>query len=91
MTIEKRSLAALARTSDWNVHVRKEPDGSIIVDQDVIRDALLQAILNELRALNRTLSCYRLPRMSDDINRIDRRLAKHMPFKSKAETKRGGR
>jgi hypothetical protein len=36
--------------------------------------ALLADIRAELRELNRTLSCFRVRRMSDDINRIDTRL-----------------
>lgn len=31
-------------------------------------------IREQLRLLNETLSCYRVRRMSDDINKIDRRL-----------------
>lgn len=36
---------------------------------------VLMDIRHELRELNATMSCYRIPRMSDDINRIDRRLS----------------
>lgn len=35
---------------------------------------LLMDIREQLRLLNETLSCYRVRRMSDDINKIDRRL-----------------
>lgn len=38
---------------------------------------VLMDIRQELRELNATLSCYRVRRMSDDINKIDRRLVKH--------------
>ncbi len=31
-------------------------------------------IRDQLRELNNTLACYRVRRMSDDINKIDRRL-----------------
>lgn len=38
---------------------------------------VLMDIRAELKLLNQTLSCYRVRRMSDDINRIDKRLVKH--------------
>ena len=41
---------------------------------------VLMDIRAELRTLNRTLSCHRVPRMSDDIHRMEKRLAKHMPL-----------
>lgn len=43
---------------------------------DEVQAALLMDIRDELKELNRTLACYRVSRMSDDINRIDRRLQK---------------
>lgn len=48
---------------------------------EAIHAALLMDIRDELKALNQTLGCYRVARMCDDINRIDRRLQKHMPLK----------
>lgn len=38
---------------------------------------LLMDLRDELRKLNETLACYRVRRMSDDINKIDRRLQRH--------------
>ena len=45
-----------------------------------IHAALLMDIRDELKQLNEALGDYRVRRMSDDVNRIDRRLQKHMPL-----------
>lgn len=42
-----------------------------------IHAEILMDIRDELRELNRTLGCYRMQRMADDIHRIDKRLLKH--------------
>lgn len=62
---------------DWQV-----PEGANGAPQswDDVRTVLLMDIRDELRALNATLSCYRVARMSDDVNRIERRLKQHMPL-----------
>ena len=44
---------------------------------DHVAIEVLMDIRSELKELNRTISCYRMQRMSDDIHRIDKRLLKH--------------
>jgi len=66
---------------DWNL-----PEGSVTADGtrhgwDSIKISLLMDIRDELKALNRTLGCYRLARMSNDINKIDKRLAKSVKLR----------
>lgn len=53
------------------------------INWDKVQLALLMDIRRELQTLNRTLACYRVSRMSDDINKIDRRLRKKLPLRSK--------
>lgn len=55
-------------------------DGGALTDWQKVEIAVLMDIRDELKELNATLSCYRVRRMSDDINRIDRRLQKRMPL-----------
>ena len=43
-------------------------------DWQHVQVELLMDIRDQLRELNNTLACYRVRRMSDDINKIDRRL-----------------
>jgi hypothetical protein len=61
-------------------HNRKDtawliPDGT--VDRSQAQLAVLMDIRDELKELNRTLSCYRVRNMADAIPRIDLRLKKH--------------
>lgn len=42
--------------------------------------AVLMDIRDELKQLNITLGCFRVRRMCDDVHRIDKRLAAHMPL-----------
>lgn len=44
---------------------------------------VLQDIRDELKQLNKTLSCYRVARMSDDINRLERRIARRLPLRTR--------
>jgi len=37
-------------------------------------------IRDELKELNHTLGCYRVGRLTEDIHRIEKRLAKNMPL-----------
>ena len=52
---------------EWNT-----PDKPFTWEHATIE--VLMDIRAELRTLNATLGCYRVSRMSDDINRIDKRL-----------------
>lgn len=52
-----------------------------LTDWQKVEIAVLMDIRDELKELNETLRCYRVRRMCDDINRIDRRLQKHLPLK----------
>jgi hypothetical protein len=62
---------------EWNL----ADDKGRIADWQMVQIAVLMDIRRELRALNRTLGCYRLARMSDDIHRIDKRLQKRVKLK----------
>lgn len=44
--------------------------------------AVLLDLRDELQALNQTLGCYRVGRMTDDVHRIERRIAKHLPLRA---------
>jgi hypothetical protein len=72
----------MARHKDANINL---PETSINNQRswESIQVGLLLDIRDELKALNTTLGCYRVRRMCDDVNRIDRRLAKHLPLKTK--------
>lgn len=47
-----------------------------------IQVGILMDIRDELKQLNQTLGCFRLVRMAEDIHRIEKRIAKHMPLQS---------
>jgi len=49
---------------------------------EAIQTGILMDIRDELKQLNQTLGCFRLVRMAEDINRIEKRVAKHMPLQS---------
>lgn len=69
------------KDANWNLpgpRVESWTQASVAVLMD-IRDELKSLNAN-MRELNSTLSCYRVRRMSDDINRIDRRMREHMPL-----------
>ena len=72
----------MARHKDtiWNLDDKPGYEGAQL--------GLLMDIRDELKALNRTLGCYRVVQMCDDVRRIDRRLAKHMPLSRLAKEKR---
>jgi hypothetical protein len=63
----------------WSVGEQPNMDGAQLT--------VLMDIRDELQTLNRILGCFRVRRMSDDINRIDRRIAKHLPMKKKGRAK----
>ena len=46
-----------------------------------VKIALLMDIREELKNLNMKLACWRVDRMLDDVNRIDRRLSKRVKLK----------
>lgn len=58
------------KDGDWNL------PGPQVQNWQQVEVALLMDIRDELKELNRTLSCFRVRRMSDDVNRIDKRLQK---------------
>jgi hypothetical protein len=60
---------------DWNL------PGPNVETWEQAQVAVLMDIRDELKALNATLACYRVRRMCDDINRIERRIAKNMPLR----------
>ncbi len=62
---------------NWNLPERQ------LQDWTQVSVAVLMDIRDELQTLNRIMSCFQVARMSNDINRIDRRLAKHAPLKAK--------
>lgn len=73
----------MARHKDtqWNLpDGTKQSTGSKTHAWESIHAAILMDIRDELKALNATLGCFRVRRMSDDIRRIDNRLQKHMPL-----------
>lgn len=73
----------MARLKDQNWNLPEgtlNSNGGRTHSWESIHTALLLDIRDELKQLNATLGCYRVARMSDDINRIDRRLQKHMPL-----------
>jgi len=74
----------MARFKNANWQLRQTPTGRAATDHDVTQ-AILMDIRDELQQLNTTLGCYRVRRMCDDVNRIDRRIAKHLPLKPKAK------
>lgn len=63
---------------DWTLPTSQT---GALTDWQKVEVAVLMDIRDQLRELNETLRCYRVRRMCDDVNRIDRRLAKHMPLK----------
>ena len=65
----------MARYKDnqWNCGEPASYDGAQL--------AVLMDIRDELKALNRKLDCFRVRRMLDTVQRIDKRLAKRLPLK----------
>ncbi len=59
------------KNNDW------ETPKDALFTWDHVKIEVLMDIRDELRELNSTLSCFRVRRMSDDINKIDRRLRVH--------------
>jgi hypothetical protein len=64
--------------ADWKLPTT---ESGALTDWQMVEIAVLMDIRAELRALNEKLSCFRVRRALDDLNRIDRRIAKHMPLK----------
>lgn len=64
----------------------KQPDGSRMHSWESIYAALLMDIRDQLQELNRTLGCYRVQRMSDDIHRLDRRIAARISLRPRKRT-----
>jgi hypothetical protein len=62
---------------DWNL---PESETGALKTWDMVHIAVLMDIRDELKQLNTTLGCYRVQRMCDDVNRIERRLKQHMPL-----------
>lgn len=70
------------KNMQWNLpEGMPQRDGSSSHSWESIYTSLLMDIRDELQMLNKTLACYRVRRMSDDINRIERRLAKRISLK----------
>lgn len=80
-----RGGRVMARHKDmnWNLAEGKKTATGTVHEWDAIKVALLMDIRDELKALNSTLGCFRVRRMCDDINRIDRRLQKNLPLRKK--------
>jgi hypothetical protein len=70
----------MARHKDANVDL-PEISAQGTRSWESINTSLLMDIRDELKALNATLGCYRVGRMTEDIRRIDRRLQQHLPLK----------
>lgn len=72
---------------DWNMpEGTKKPTGSTMHEWQTIYVSLMMDIRDELQQLNRTLGCYRVQQMCDDVRRIERRLAKNMPINKRKAT-----
>lgn len=70
------------KNMNWNLpEGTRKADGGSTHSWESIHTALLMDIRDELKELNETLRCYRVRRLCEDVNRIDRRLQKHMPLK----------
>jgi hypothetical protein len=63
------------KNTDWDL-----PEGRVGTWEQA-QVAILMDIRDELKTLNATLGCWRVRRMADDINRIDRRVAKFSKLK----------
>jgi len=72
----------MARHKDlnWDLHEPHLQNGKRVHSWETIHAALLMDIRDELKQLNQTLGCFRLMRMAEDIHRLERRAAKHMPL-----------
>lgn len=67
---------------DWTLPEGvRSPTGRNTHSWESIHAALLMDLRDELKELNRTLGCYRVRRMIDAVERLDRRLAKHLPLR----------
>jgi hypothetical protein len=69
---------------DWSLPTTER---GALTDWQKVEIAVLMDIRDQLQQLNETLACYRVRRMCEDVNRIDRRLKAHMPL-PKGRTKR---
>jgi hypothetical protein len=65
------------RNADWNL------PGPKVDTWEQAGLAVLMDIREELQALNRTLGCYRVIQMCEDVRKIDRRIAKRIPLRAK--------
>jgi hypothetical protein len=70
------------KDSNWNLPEGKpNPTGGSTHSWESIHAAILMDIRDELKELNRTLNCHRVPAGMDALVRIDRRIAKNMPLR----------
>jgi hypothetical protein len=71
-----RGLERMARHKDieWNC-------GDSPVTKDLVQIAVLMDIRDELKALNNKLDCFRVRRMLNTVQRIDKRLSKRINLK----------
>lgn len=65
--------------TEWNIW--QQDDGTFYTDQ--IQLVLLMEIREELKTLNRLLNCRRFVGIPHTLSRIDRRLAKVRPLKTR--------
>jgi hypothetical protein len=61
---------------NWNL-----PDGNLSTGDAQL--AVLMDIRDELKELNNKLACFRVRRMLNTVQRIDKRLAKRLPLKQR--------
>lgn len=76
----------MARHKDQNWNLpdgQKTSDGRRTHSWESIHTALLMDIRDELKALNAKLDCFRVRRMLNTVERIDRRLKPKLKLKSK--------
>lgn len=69
----------MARHKDADVNL-PDTSPSNMRSWESIQTGILMDIRDELKQLNQTLGCFRLVRMAEDIHRIEKRLATHMPL-----------
>lgn len=75
----QKTLSTKEDRGDWNIH--SDTEGTWATGS--IQCFLLADIRRELRTLNRTLSCHRVPAMADAMIRLEKRIAKRIPLRSK--------
>lgn len=68
---------------DFLLHLREGANGNHVWTEGQIQTALLADVLRELRQLNELLHCRNFTTMPATIRKIDWRLTKHAPLRSK--------